>query len=110
VAGARTTATVVVLVIALWTLVVLARPLTRGKTALLPGMAGLAALAVALPGFREDVLLLQPSGPPMLLAAGLGVVGALLVEVVMRTAVAQGGPARPPGRPIGPRAAVPRRR
>ncbi|SEO83620.1 HAD-IC family P-type ATPase [Trujillonella endophytica] len=85
VAAARTTATVVVLVVALWTLAVLARPLTRGKAALLVAMAGLAALAVALPGFREDVLLLQPTGPTLLLAAALGAGGALLVEVVARS-------------------------
>ena len=83
-ATARTTATVVVLAVALWTLAVLARPFTAGKAALLAGMAAAATLALALPKFREDVLLLQPTAPSLLLAAGLGAVGALLVEVVAR--------------------------
>ena len=118
VAAARTTATVVVLVIALWTLVVLARPLTAGKAALLAGMAGLAALAVALPGFREDVLLLQPTAPALLLAAGLGAGGALLVEVAARSVTAreartEGLPARrrrtsDPKRGAGPAPSVDR--
>ena len=46
VAGARTTATVVVLVVALWTLVILARPLHAWKVALIATMAALAAVAV----------------------------------------------------------------
>ncbi|MGY1739618.1 MULTISPECIES: HAD-IC family P-type ATPase [unclassified Blastococcus] len=83
--AARTTATVVVLAVALWTLAVLARPLTAGKAALLAAMAGLAALALAVPSFREDVLLLEPTGPGLLLAAVLGVAGSLLVELVARS-------------------------
>ncbi|WP_409329850.1 HAD-IC family P-type ATPase [Trujillonella humicola] len=82
--AARTTATVVVLVVALWILAVLARPLTAGKAVLVAAMAGLAALAIAAPSFRTDVLLLEPSPVGLLLAAGLGAAGALLVEVVAR--------------------------
>ncbi len=85
VATARTTATVVVLIVALWTLAVLARPFTVGKAVLLASMVVLALLAVAIPAFREDVLLLEPTAPSLLLAGGLGVGGALLVEVVART-------------------------
>jgi hypothetical protein len=48
-------------------------------------MVVLALLAVAIPAFREDVLLLEPTAPSLLLAGGLGVGGALLVEVVART-------------------------
>ncbi|WP_104523641.1 HAD-IC family P-type ATPase [Blastococcus atacamensis] len=84
VGGARTTATVVVVAVALWTLAVLARPLTAGKAVLLGAMAGLAMLALSLPTFREDVLLLRPTAPGLLLAAGLGAAGALLVEMVAR--------------------------
>ncbi|MGY2003694.1 HAD-IC family P-type ATPase [Blastococcus sp. SYSU DS1024] len=92
VAAARTTATVVVLVVALWALAVLARPFTAGKAALLAGMAGLAALAVSLPAFRENVLLLRPSAPALLLAAGLGAAGALLVEVIARAGAVDHAP------------------
>ncbi len=84
VAGARTTATLVVLVVALWTLAVLARPFTPGKVALLAAMAGAAALALAVPVVREDVLLLAVTQTVLLLAAGLGGTGAVLVELVAR--------------------------
>ncbi|MBN1092818.1 HAD-IC family P-type ATPase [Blastococcus sp. TML/M2B] len=84
VAEGRTTATVVVLVVALWTLVVLARPLTPRRVALIGTMAGLSAGAVALPTVRTDVLLLEPTAQGMAVAAALGVVAGLLVELVGR--------------------------
>ncbi|RBY84824.1 hypothetical protein DQ240_14300 [Blastococcus sp. TF02A-26] len=92
--AARTAATLVVLVVALWTLGVLARPLTGPKAALLAVMAGVAALVVAVPALGEDVLFLQPTGSLLLLAAGLGSAGALLVEVVARTGAATAPGAR----------------
>jgi len=84
VAGARTTATVVVLVVALWTLGVLARPLRTWKVALLATMAGLAALVVLLPALGERIVLLQVTPEVLLIAGVLGAAGALLVELSAR--------------------------
>jgi len=81
VAGARTTATLVVLIVALWTLVVLARPLHVWKVALIATMAGIAALVVAVPALGERIVLLQVSPQVLLTAALMGAGGALLVEI-----------------------------
>jgi cation-transporting P-type ATPase E len=82
--GARTSATVAVLVVALWVLVVLARPLRAWQAALVAAMAGVAVLAVGVPGVAHEVLLLEVQ--PGLVLAGLvpGAAGAALVEVVAR--------------------------
>ena len=93
VTGARTTATIVVLVVALWTVVVLARPLTAAKGGLVAVLAGVAVLVLAVPALAEDVFLLELSPPVVLLAAAVGVPGALLVELAAR----HGGLAAQPG-------------
>jgi cation-transporting ATPase E len=93
VTGARTTATIVVLVVALWTVVVLARPLTAVKVGLVAVLAGAAVLVLAVPALAEDVFLLELSPPVVLLAAAVGVPGALLVEQAAR----HGGLAAQPG-------------
>ena len=46
VAGPRTTATLIVLMVSLWTLIVLARPITGWKLPLVASMAGLASLSL----------------------------------------------------------------
>jgi len=84
VAGARTTATLVVLVVALWTLVVLARPLVAWKVGLILAMAGVAALVVALPGLGRHIALLQVTPEAAVIAAVLGAACALLVEISSR--------------------------
>jgi cation-transporting ATPase E len=84
VAGARTTATVVVLVVALWTLVILARPLHAWKVALIVAMAAVAGAVVAIPALGEGIVLLQVTPEVLLIAGVLGVVGALLVELSSR--------------------------
>ncbi|MGY1734998.1 HAD-IC family P-type ATPase [Geodermatophilus sp. SYSU D00684] len=83
--AARTAALLTVLVVALWTVLVLARPLTPGRVALLAGMAAVVVLVLAVPVLREDVLLLDLTATTLLLGAGLGALGALLVELVSRT-------------------------
>jgi len=86
VAGARTAATVVVLVVALWTLVVLARPLVAWKLGLVAAMAGIVAVVLVVPVLRDDVLLLTVTPTTFLVAVPLGAAGAVLVEVVGRRA------------------------
>jgi cation-transporting P-type ATPase E len=84
VAGARTTATVVVLLVAFWTLVILARPITAWKAGLVAGLAGLALLFVALPVIAEAVVLLEGTLQSLGIAVGIGTGGAVLVEVAQR--------------------------
>ncbi|CAN5780328.1 cation-translocating P-type ATPase [soil metagenome] len=95
----RTAATIAALVVALWILTVLARPLARWKLALVGAMAAVAVAAVGIPPVQDAFEL---SIPAALLpqALGLGVAGALAVELLARWALrtAPGhGPAAGPG-------------
>ena len=85
VAGARTVATLVVLVVAFWTLGVLSRPLVPWKVALIASLVGIVAVVLAVPALQE-VALLEPTPEALLLAAPLGAAGALLVELAHRLA------------------------
>ncbi|GAA4733883.1 cation-translocating P-type ATPase [Modestobacter marinus] len=98
-AGARTAATVVVLVVALWTLGILARPLTTAKAGLLTAMTAVAVLSVAVPDVARSLVLLEVTAPSLGIGLAVGVTGALLVEVVHRcvpssTAPGEAVPAR----------------
>jgi cation-transporting ATPase E len=79
----RTSATIAALVVALWILAVLARPVRAWKAVLVVAMAGVAVAAVAIPPVRElfelevSLVLL-----PQALAIGAG--GAMAVELVGR--------------------------
>jgi cation-transporting ATPase E len=83
VAGARTVATLVVLVVAFWTLGVLSRPLAAWKVALIGSMVAVVAVVLAVPALQE-IVLLEPTPQALLLAAPLGATGALLVEITHR--------------------------
>ena len=83
-AGARTTATVVVLVVALWTLSVLARPLYSWKAGLIAVMALLAAAGILVPPVAGGVLLLDVTPVTVVTGLVVGAAGALLVEVSAR--------------------------
>ncbi|MEJ2858387.1 MULTISPECIES: HAD-IC family P-type ATPase [unclassified Saccharothrix] len=83
-AAGQTVATVVVLIASLWTLSLLARPLTRWKLALLAGLAGAAALILAVPALGTGVFLLAVTPQRLLVGAAIGVAAGLLVEVVGR--------------------------
>ncbi len=85
VAGGRTTATVTVLIISLWVLLVLARPLAGWKLALVATMAGVVALIVFVPGLAH-LFLLEPTPLRLSVAAAMGGAGAFLVEVTYRAA------------------------
>jgi cation-transporting ATPase E len=84
--AAQGTATLVVLVVALWTLVVLARPLTLWKGLLIAGMAAVAAVVAAVPALGPDFVLLDPTPLGMAVAGVTGLVGAGLVELADRLA------------------------
>jgi cation-transporting ATPase E len=81
----RTAATVAALVVALWVLVVLARPFRLWKVALVASMAGLAVLAFVVP-FARDFFELQIGAVQAAQALAIGAVGAVLVEVIARVA------------------------
>ncbi|WP_197022352.1 cation-translocating P-type ATPase [Candidatus Blastococcus massiliensis] len=82
--AARTTATMIVLVVGLWTVVVLARPLSARKVGLVAGLAGAAVLVLAVPPLAEGVFLLELSTRAVLIAAAVGVPAALVVELAAR--------------------------
>ena len=101
VAGARTTATFVVLIVAFWTLVVLARPLHPWKVALITTLVGITVAVVAIPALGQEIVLLEVTPEAVLTAAVLGAVGAALVDVssrVFSATPAQPRTTSPPGR------------
>jgi cation-transporting ATPase E len=82
--GGRTTSAVAVLIISLWTLLVLARPLAGWKLALVATMAAAVALVVAVPGLAH-LFLLEPTLLRLGIAGAVGAGGAVLVEIAYRT-------------------------
>ena len=85
VAEARTT--LIVLIVSLWTLLVLARPLTGWKLVLVASMAGIVALVLAVPAVPALVLvvfLLMISPLRLLIAGVIGAAGAVFVELTCR--------------------------
>jgi cation-transporting ATPase E len=84
VADGRTTATLVVLIVSLWTLLILARPLAGWKLTLVATMAGAVALIVAVPPLGHGVFLLDTTPLRLLTATVIGAGGAFLVELSYR--------------------------
>ena len=84
VAGGRTTATITVLIVSLWVLVVLARPLTGWKLLLVASIAGIVAVIIAVPALATDIFLLYPTPMRVGIAAALGAAGAIMVELSYR--------------------------
>jgi cation-transporting ATPase E len=84
VAEARTVTTIVVLVVSLWTLSILARPLRAWKPALLAAMALLAATAVLVPPIAHGVFLLETTPYRLFGALAMAAIGVALVELVHR--------------------------
>ncbi|HEV7211504.1 MAG TPA: hypothetical protein VGN47_07285, partial [Blastococcus sp.] len=84
VAGARTVATVVVLIVGLWTVGILARPLSPWKLGLLGGLVGAVVLVLVVPPLGHGIVLLEVTPPALALASAIGAGGALLVELTSR--------------------------
>jgi cation-transporting ATPase E len=74
--------------VALWTLVILARPLVAWKLALIGTMVAVAVLVLAVPALSSGVLLMEVTPRVLLIALPVGVTGAVLVEVAERIASA----------------------
>lgn len=87
VAGGRTTATLVVLIVSLWTLLVLARPVQGWKVTLVAGMAALVAGVVVVPAVGHGLFLLSVTAQGLLIATVLGAGGAALVEIANRVVI-----------------------
>jgi cation-transporting ATPase E len=90
--GARTTTTLVVLALALWTLLVLARPLVRWKVALVAAMAAVAALVLLAPG-TADLLDVHLRALYLAIAGAVSAAGIVAIEGVHRAARPPTGPA-----------------
>jgi cation-transporting ATPase E len=84
VAGGRTVATLIVLIISLWTVLVLARPLAGWKLLLVAGLAGVVVVIVLVPALATGVFLLEPTPARVALAGVVGAGGAFLVELSYR--------------------------
>ena len=82
---ARTAAFVAIMVIGLWVLVMLARPLKGWKLALIATMAGLFALAMVVP-WSHDFFKLDIPTTTLGIALALGTGGAMVVGLVARRA------------------------
>ena len=75
-AGARTAATIALLIVGLWILNLLARPITPGRFALFASMVGAFLLILAVPGLRDWFALQPPGAPAMwgtIICAGCGI-------------------------------------
>ena len=81
---ARTVALIVLLIVGLYVLVLLARPLTPFRAALVAGMIGLSIGAIAIPYFRHIIALQLPSGRWFVLAVGCAFAGCLGITLVNR--------------------------
>ncbi len=89
----RTMATVVLMVLGLYVLGMLARPLTRYRTVLLLAMIGLFIGALAIPFVRDFYALSLPSLETVAVGLTIAVAGCVALELVIR-AVKRWSPAR----------------
>ncbi len=80
----RTSAVLALFLTTWWVLVLVARPLTRGRIVLVAAMAGLFALALAIPAVRE-LFTLEPGGVRAdLIAVGVSVAAAAALSAVLK--------------------------
>jgi cation-transporting ATPase E len=84
---ARTTATLVLLVVGLWVLAILARPITPFRAVLVGSMVGLFALVLAVPALRDFYALQLPSGDA--LAEGIVIAASAIALLEIGWTVAQ---------------------
>jgi cation-transporting ATPase E len=85
VTGGRTVATMVVVICALWTLLIVARPVVGWKIILVAGMAVLLAIILLIPALGTGIFLLHPTSLRVGVAVLVGAGGAALIELAQRT-------------------------
>ena len=96
VAEVRTTATFVVLVVSLWTVVILARPLSGWKLVLVSALSAVVAIVAIVPPIGKTAFLLTTTELDLVLTGTIALGGAFLVEVTHRLVAArQTGPRTP---------------
>lgn len=88
----RTTATIVVLIVSLWTVVVLARPLTGWKLLLIAVLSATAALAVSIPAISQGLFLMSITPLGVIVAMAVGSTAAVAAEVTHRAVIALSSP------------------
>ncbi len=81
---ARTLAFMVLLVVALWVLVVLARPFTRFRAALVLAMIAGAVSVLSIPALRDAFDLTIPSDELLTIGLGCAIAGCVLIELATR--------------------------
>ena len=81
---ARTVAIIVLLIIGLYVLFVLARPMTGYRAALVAAMIGLSVGAILIPPARDLIDLRLPSAELIALALGFGIGGSVAIALVNR--------------------------
>jgi cation-transporting ATPase E len=81
---ARTTATLVLIAVGLWVLVIQARPFNWWKTLLVGSMVGAVALTLVIPGLRDFYALQLPPNDVLLEAALIAGIAIVLLEVGWR--------------------------
>jgi cation-transporting ATPase E len=81
---ARTTATLVLVAVGLWVLVIQARPFNWWKTVLVGSMVGAMALTLAIPGLRDFYALQLPPNEVLVEAAVIAGIAIALLEVGWR--------------------------
>jgi cation-transporting ATPase E len=85
-AEARTAATIVLFLVAMWVLGILARPINGQRRILLGSMSGAFALVVSLPGLRSYFALDLPPATVVLAQVGVATIAALTLELGRRAA------------------------
>ncbi|HEV7526283.1 MAG TPA: cation-translocating P-type ATPase, partial [Acidimicrobiia bacterium] len=78
---ARTAATITLLIVGLWVLNLLARPITPGRAILFGSMVGAFVLILVVPGLRDWFALGLPSGSSMVGAFGCAAAGIAALEI-----------------------------
>ena len=100
VAEGQTTATFVIVIVSLWTVAVLARPLDGWKVGLVGALSLAAGVIAFVPAIGHRAFLLTTNPLDLALAAAVGAGGAVFVEVTHRAVTALSdrgqGPAGPP--------------
>jgi cation-transporting ATPase E len=80
--NARSASLIAILVIGLWIVAIFARPVRGWKLVLVAGLAGVAAVVLAVPAIGTTVFLLHLTGPRLAVGLAVGTVGAGLVEAI----------------------------
>jgi cation-transporting ATPase E len=82
---ARTIAFMVLLVVALYVLVILARPFTKYRAALVAAMIGGASAVVLIPALRHTFHLQIPDDDLLMIGLGCAVAGCVFIELATRS-------------------------